>query len=79
MADQQDGDDRLPGLRSAAANLVARTSKAANQDRAGNVKVHFTGRLRARKLRPGHYLVALTPNLNGTTGRTIQLAFRIVK
>jgi hypothetical protein len=52
-----------------------------HKDRAGILtnKVHFTGRVRGRKLRPGRYLLALTPRANGTTGRTVQLSFRIIK
>jgi hypothetical protein len=50
----------------------------AHRDRAGSVKVHFTGRVRGRKLPPGRYLLALTPRANGKTGRTAQLSFRII-
>ena len=49
-----------------------------HQDKAGKVSVHFTGRVRSRKLKPGSYRLTLTPKANGKTGRTVTLAFRIV-
>jgi hypothetical protein len=48
-------------------------------DQASNVTVHFTGRMRGRKLKPGRYLLALTPRANGKTGRTVQRPFRIIR
>ena len=48
-------------------------------DVAGIVSVHFTGRVRGHKLNPGRYLLTLAPRANGQQGRTIQLAFHIVK
>jgi hypothetical protein len=50
-----------------------------HRDRAGNVKVHFTGRMRGQKLTPGRYLLVLTPTANGKTGRAVNLPFRILK
>jgi hypothetical protein len=50
-----------------------------HRDRAGNVKVHFNGRVRGRKLSPGSYLLALTPSANGKTGRAVTLSFRIIQ
>jgi glucose/arabinose dehydrogenase len=50
-----------------------------HQDQAGSVSVHFSGRVRGRKLRPGRYRLALTPRANGKTGRTATLSFRIIK
>ena len=50
-----------------------------HQDQAGNVKIHFSGRVRGRKLSPGRYRLTLTPKANGKTGRTLTLAFQIVK
>jgi hypothetical protein len=49
-----------------------------HRDQAGNVKVHFTGRVGGHKLKPGHYTLALTPRASGKTGRTVKLSFRIV-
>jgi hypothetical protein len=46
-----------------------------HQDQAGNVRVHFSARVRGRKLSPGRYRLALTPKANGKTGRTITLSF----
>jgi hypothetical protein len=48
-------------------------------DQASNVTVHFTGRMRGRKLKPERYLLALTPRANGKTGPTVQRAFRIIR
>jgi virginiamycin B lyase len=49
-----------------------------HRDRAGNIKVHFTGRVGAHKLKPGRYTLALTPQASGKTGRTVKLSFRVV-
>ena len=49
-----------------------------HQDQAGNVKVHFTGRVGGHKLKPGRYILALKPEASGKTGRTVKLSFRIV-
>jgi hypothetical protein len=51
----------------------------AHIDRAGANRVRFTGRVRGRKLKSGAYRLTLTPKADGKTGRTITLAFRIVK
>jgi streptogramin lyase len=49
-----------------------------HQDAAGKVTVHFTGRVGGRKLKPGSYVLALTPKASGETGRTVELPFRVV-
>lgn len=49
-----------------------------HRDRAGSVKVHFTGRVRGRKLAPGRYRLTLTPTASGLPGRTVVLGFRII-
>ena len=43
------------------------------------IGLRFTGRMRGHQLNPGRYLLTLTPRANGHQGRTIDLAFRIVK
>jgi hypothetical protein len=48
-----------------------------HRDRAGAVRVHFSGRARGRKLARGSYLVTLTPRASGMTGRSVRLSFRI--
>jgi hypothetical protein len=47
-------------------------------DTAGNVRVHFTGRVKGKALKPGSYKLALTASANGKTSRTVTLSFRIV-
>ena len=47
-------------------------------DTAGSVRVRFSGRVHGHKLKPGRYLLVLTPSANGTAGRAVTLAFRIV-
>jgi uncharacterized repeat protein (TIGR01451 family) len=48
------------------------------KDRAGVNRLHFTGRLRGRKLTPGHYdLRAIARNNNGKTSRPITQHFAI--
>jgi virginiamycin B lyase len=49
-----------------------------HEDAAGEVTVHFTGRVGGRKLKPGRYVFALAPKAGGKTGRTVELPFRIV-
>lgn len=48
-----------------------------HRDRAGNNRVHFTGRLRGRKLAPGRYALSRTPKAAGVLGRSVHLAFRV--
>ncbi|HEX4733841.1 MAG TPA: Ig domain-containing protein [Thermoleophilaceae bacterium] len=52
---------------------------AGHVDVAGSVKVHFSGRIRRRTLRPGAYHLTLVPRANGLAGRAVTLAFRIVR
>jgi hypothetical protein len=56
-----------------------RVGSAVHLDAAGRVKVHFSGRIRRRALRPGAYHLTLAPRANGLTGRAVTLAFRIVR
>ena len=48
-------------------------------DQPGAVSVRFTGRLHNRKLKPGKCRLALTPKASGASGKTVTLAFRIVR
>jgi hypothetical protein len=50
-----------------------------NADVAGAIRVRFSGRLGARKLVPGRYLLRLTPKANGQLGHPVTLGFRIVR
>jgi hypothetical protein len=45
----------------------------------GTNRVHFTGRLRHRKLEPGSYRLVLTPSAGGKAGKASTAAFRIVR
>lgn len=51
----------------------------ARPDAAGDVSVHFSGRVRGRKLSPASYVLTLTPTAGGHPGRTIKLTFHIVR
>jgi hypothetical protein len=46
-----------------------------HSDQAGGVRVHFSGRVQGRKLRPGRHRLTLTP----TGGKSVRLNFRIVR
>ncbi|MFN8111520.1 MAG: putative Ig domain-containing protein, partial [Thermoleophilia bacterium] len=48
-------------------------------DPVGTVSVRFDGRMRGRALAPAAYLLMLAPAADGRTGRTVTLAFRIVR
>jgi Putative Ig domain len=48
-------------------------------DVARRIRVRFSGRLGARKLVPGRYLLTLTPKANGQPGHAVTLSFRIVR
>ncbi len=48
-------------------------------DTAGAVSVHFTGRVGGHKLRPGRYTLKLSPQKISFGGRSVSLAFRIVR
>jgi hypothetical protein len=50
-----------------------------HKDQAGNIKVHFTGRVRGQKLSPGSYRLALTPLATPKRGRTVTLDFSIIR
>jgi hypothetical protein len=51
-----------------------------HQGRKDSNKFHFTGRLAARKLRPGHYrLVGVPRDAAGNKGRPVRARFRIVR
>ena len=45
---------------------------------AGTNTFRFTGRLKAKRLRPGKYRLVATPTVNGKTGRAASASFRIV-
>jgi DNA-binding beta-propeller fold protein YncE len=46
-------------------------------DVAGTNSFHFTGRVSAKKLKPGRYQLNATPSFQGKTGATRSVAFRI--
>ncbi len=52
---------------------------ATHADRAGAVKLRFSGRLRGHKLTAGTYRLTLTPKGSGRTGRTVTLRFQVVR
>lgn len=47
-------------------------------DRVGTEKFHFTGRLRRRKLKPGHYMLVAVPRAAGHAGGSRSLGFQIL-
>lgn len=55
------------------------SGSATHTDAAGKTKVHFSGRVKGRKLRAGSYRLMLTPVAGGTVGKTVALTFRIVR
>jgi WD40 repeat protein len=50
-----------------------------HHDRAGANRLHFTGRLRGRKLAPGVYELTATPSAAGRVGGTLARLFRILR
>ena len=50
----------------------------AHRDKAGNVSVHFSGRVRGHKLPSGRYRLTLKPKLGTVSGKSVNLGFRIV-
>jgi hypothetical protein len=50
-----------------------------HSDKAGAVRVHFSGRVHGKKLRPGSYRLTLTPKLGGVSGKSVKLSFRVVR
>ena len=46
---------------------------------AGANRFGFTGRLSARRLRPGDYQLVATPSAAGKTGHSSSASFRIIK
>ncbi|HEY1485242.1 MAG TPA: choice-of-anchor Q domain-containing protein [Micromonosporaceae bacterium] len=49
-----------------------------HSDRVGSNAVRFTGRLGGHKLPPGRYVLELTPQLAGETGKTVSLRCRVL-
>jgi CSLREA domain-containing protein len=49
-----------------------------HSDRAGSNAVRFTGRLGGHKLPPGRYVLELTPQFSGQTGKTVSLLCRVL-
>ncbi len=68
-----------PRKRQKRCTRYASLGATSHRDAAGSVSVRFGGRVRGHKLSPGRYLMTLTPKAGGATGRTVRLAFRIVK
>jgi hypothetical protein len=50
-----------------------------HSDRAGQNKLHFTGRIGAHALPPGRYRLKLTPRLAAKTGKAITLSFQVLR
>ena len=50
-----------------------------NNDKKGSNTVHFTGRVRGRKLAPGSYTLQLVPTFQGRTGRSTTIRFQIIR
>jgi hypothetical protein len=57
----------------------AAAGSARHADKAGAVKLRFSGRLRGHKLTAGPYRLTLTPKAAGRTGRTVTLRFHVVR
>ena len=49
-----------------------------HSDRAGNNRVHLSGRMAGHALTPGSYRLTATPTLDGVRGIPATTAFRIV-
>ena len=56
-----------------------RVGSFSHRDLAGRNSFHFTARVGGRKLKPGRYRLAATPRANGTTGRSVNASFRIIR
>ncbi len=61
----------------AGAKRCRRIGSFSHQDRAGANRVRLSGRLGKRALKPGRYRLALTARLDGITGNTVTVSFRI--
>lgn len=55
-----------------------RLGKFVHQDIAGPNQLRFSGRLRHRALKPGHYLLRVTARLGGKHSRTTNVGFTIL-
>ena len=47
--------------------------------KAGANAFRFTGRMRKRRLAPGRYVLRAKPTAAGVTGKSVKVAFRIVR
>jgi CSLREA domain-containing protein len=57
---------------------VALKGSFTHKDKAGANKLHFTGRLRRRVLRPGRYRLSATPRVQGKKGKALNTSFKIL-
>ncbi|HEX4759288.1 MAG TPA: choice-of-anchor Q domain-containing protein [Thermoleophilaceae bacterium] len=57
---------------------VALKGSFTHKDKAGANKLHFTGRLRRRALRPGRYRLSATPRVQGKKGKALNTSFKIL-
>lgn len=57
---------------------LARVGSFAHRDHAGANRLHFTGRLHHRALRPGRYRLRVTAVLNGKRSNTVTIAFSVL-
>jgi hypothetical protein len=68
---------RCAGKHGRCTHLVA-VGSFGHSDRRGANRVHFSGRLHGRALRPGHYVLRLTATRDGQRGRTVAIRFTVL-
>jgi hypothetical protein len=70
-----------PGKHPSGARCVrfVKVGSFTHSDRVGSNRLHFSGRLRGRLLRPGSYEMKLTARQAGKSGATVTRGFRVVK
>ena len=64
----------------AIASIIRLSLPFSHADGVGVNRLHFTGRVRGRRLAPGHYRLSATPrNSTGATGATVSVGFTVVR
>ena len=62
-----------------ACTRFVRVGHFSHQDVPGLNRIHFSGRVHGRKLRPGRYRLQAIPRIHGRGGRPVVMSFRVVR
>ena len=70
---------RRKGAKGKACRRLVKVGTFTHADKAGTVKLKFTGRVKRRALAPGRYVLRARPSNAGGAGAIVNASFRIVR